>query len=267
MTSPTGGPGRDPVEQRLRRTMEHMAARHEPAPVPMQRILRASRVRRTRRRTLTAAAAACLLAGLAVPVARLTSDGARRVDMPPAVTATPSPHPSAHLSAPAAVSAPIGSGTVAGVPWSVTLVYYPRLPAGYVRPDGLGTTVYRSLLCKRTVVAGIRVDRQGGQWADCYLLTGPDDPDDGSALFTASTPGQHDTRVFIGHPVAGTTHAVVTLHDGHRSAARVVDVPGTAQRAYAVALAAGSSIAYTQEYDASGHLLKTVPGGLPDGGS
>lgn len=256
MTSPE----RDPVAERLRRTMADAAAGRRPGPAPVEYILRAGHARRVRRRRVTVAAAACLMVCLAVPVARLTAAHNARtaVPVPPAVTASPSPSP---LPA-RPLSARIGSGTVDGLRWSVTFEYYAKAPEGY-QPHA-GVPPHTPVLCERMYVGGVRVDRAGGDWSDCDYTAGENPASVGAyGSFLADGPHQNGYLVFLGKPVAGTTHTVVVLSDGRHLTARAVAVPGIGVRRYAFAYGPGESVVSRTDYDAANTPLRTVDGTAP----
>ncbi|HEY3478659.1 MAG TPA: hypothetical protein VGL02_07135 [Streptomyces sp.] len=164
-------------------------------------------------------------------------------------------------TAPAVVSQLIGHGTVDGTPWSVTLEFHATLPKGFkagTLPPGMPKQPERtSLLCQRMVVGGIRIDHQGGPWADCQPVDGAHDP---SAAGEAGLWGLHDkgttgSRLFVSNPGARVAYGVVTLTDGRRLTARVVAVPHTGYRAWAVAIPDGRTIASVDEFDAHHHRL------------
>jgi hypothetical protein len=262
MTTPIGGPGRDTVEERLRRAMTGVARRPEPAPAPVREILRASRTRRARRRTVALSAAAVLTICLALPLARLAAGRPpQTVNVPPAVTTSPTAHPTA-TAHPTSGPVPtrVGSGTIDGIAWSVTLEYYDTIPKDFADQYRGPLPPGDSVLCQRVVIGGVQVDAQGGQWADCDLVEAAT-PEISAGLAGNTDKGTSGDRVFVGHPGAHVTRARVVLSTGEQRTAQVVIVPGTGQRAYAVALGPSETIARVDDYDASGHLLGSTPYG------
>ncbi|MEV6010444.1 hypothetical protein AB0M29_26960 [Streptomyces sp. NPDC051976] len=180
----------------------------------------------------------------------------------------PAPHVADHLgkaavraTAPAVVSQLIGHGTVDGTPWSVTLEFHATLPKGFkvgTLPPGMPKQPARtSLLCQRMVIGGIRIDHQGGPWADCQPVDGTHDP---SGSGEAGLWGLHDkgttgSRLFVSNPEANVSYGVVTLTDGERLTAHVVAVPHTSYRAWAVAIPDNRTIASVDEFDAHHHRV------------
>jgi hypothetical protein len=150
----------------------------------------------------------------------------------------------------------IGSGSMDdGQAWLVTLVYYPQVPVDFVDQYGGSVPAGDSLLCQRVVIGGVQVDAQGGDWADCDLVDNSATPDVSAGLWGNTAKGTSGDRVFVGHPEASVTRAVVELNDHNERGAKVVTVPGTDYRAYAVAISNGETIAAVDEYDAAGHLV------------
>lgn len=168
-------------------------------------------------------------------------------------------HAAPRADSDAKVVQPIAHGVVDGVNWSVTLEYYPTLPAGFGwKPiPGIDQPEPKALLCQRMVIDGVLIDHQGGPWADCQPLSGPHDPqgsgDEG--LWGFQDKGTSGTRLFVSNPEATVASGVVTLTDGTRLEAPAVSVRGTSYRAWAVAVPDGHTIASVDQYDAHHHLV------------
>ncbi|MBM9510380.1 hypothetical protein [Actinacidiphila acididurans] len=153
----------------------------------------------------------------------------------------------------------IAHGVVDGVNWSVTLEYYPTLPAdfGWKPVPGTDQPEPKALLCQRMVIGGVLIDHQGGPWADCQPLSGPHDPQGSGeeGLWGFQDKGTSGTRLFVSNPEATVASGVVTLTDGTRLEAPAVSVRGTSYRAWAVAIPDGHTIASVDQYDAHHHLV------------
>jgi hypothetical protein len=132
----------------------------------------------------------------------------------------------------------------------------PTLPKGFSvgsLPQGVKPQPKpASLLCQRMVVGGVRIDHQGGAWADCQPLTGAHDPQGsgGEGLWGLHDKGTTGSRLFVANSEANVASGVVTLTDGTRLKARTVAVPHTGYRAWAVAIPDGRTIATIDQYDA-----------------
>ncbi|KRV48646.1 hypothetical protein AQ490_24230 [Wenjunlia vitaminophila] len=151
----------------------------------------------------------------------------------------------------------VGSGTVDGVPWSVTLEFHRTLPDGYTPPSfpGMDAPEGESLLCERTVIDGVRVDHQGGPWSGCTVVDGAKDFNEQMALRGLSDKGTTGTRVLTAQPGATVARATVTFSDGETRSARVVALPGTNYRGFAVPIAEGETIEAVDTYDAQNDLV------------
>ncbi|WUH89403.1 hypothetical protein OG900_04070 [Streptomyces sp. NBC_00433] len=170
-------------------------------------------------------------------------------------------------AAPKVVRQLIGKGEVHGTAWSVTLEFHPTLPEGYDIPsfppsgvkDAPSTPAKKvtALVCQRMVIDGVRVDHQGGPWADCQPVDGAHDPGrSGEAgLWGLHDKGTSGFRLFVANPESQVAYGVVILADGTRLTARTVTVPGTAYRAWAVAIPQGRTIASVDQYDARDHRI------------
>ncbi|WP_331755497.1 hypothetical protein [Streptomyces sp. NBC_01643] len=251
MIQPVTGP--DPVENELRHAMMGAAHGYEPSPAPTQEILRSGQARRARRRTVTAAACAVLVACLGTSVTSLAGSPNRDTSMgqPAAPAASPS------LSV---VSQVVGSGVVDGKSWSVTAKFYPTFPAGFKVQAMLGGArkgpAGKSLLCRQTVIGGVRVDHQGGKWSGCRVVNGTSDiTGQGAGLHGPGDKGLTGIRIFIGNPDTKVTRAVITLKDGRHLKASVRTLPGTNYRSFAIPLGNGQTIASVDQYNASNHRL------------
>jgi hypothetical protein len=167
--------------------------------------------------------------------------------------------PVARHTAPKVVRQLIRQGRVDGLDWSVTLEYYPTLPKGYVYQPfpGFKQPKPTSLLCQRMVIGGVRIDHQGGPWADCQGLRGAHDPQGsgGEGLASFHDKGLSGSRLFVATPEANVASGVVALSDGTRLTARTVAVPHTGYRAWAVAIPNGRTIATIDQYDARHHRV------------
>lgn len=240
------------TEDELRRVITHAAHQHPPSPVPLQEILREGRVRRARRRIALSSAGAALAAGLAVPI---TTHVAGSPSTTNHGTAT------SHSMEAATLSELIGSGTVDGKAWSVTLEFHPKSPKGYELPAKVGISTQKgavqSLLCPRVVIGGVRVDRKGGLWSGCHTVTGTRDSRQwsGAGLHDLRDPSSTGIRIFVGRiclgdPKQNVTDAEITLNDGKRLRARVNTVSRTGYGAFAIPLGKGQTIASVDQYNA-----------------
>ncbi|MET8506308.1 hypothetical protein ABZV60_16840 [Streptomyces sp. NPDC004787] len=255
MTLPHSAPD-GAIEDDLRRAMEQTSRQHRPSAIPMQEIIRQGKARRTRRRTAFSAAGAVLAAGLILPFIHFaTGSGGAEGH----VAAPPQPPEAAK------VSQVVGSGAVDGMAWSVALDFYPTVPKDYKVPARAGVpaegTAGKGLVCRRVVLGGVRVDRQGGAWSGCHMVNGAYDAGSwgGAGLHGMSDKGVSGSRIFVGRTVAGkggqnVTRAEVTLKSGKRLAAEVNTVAGTGYGAFAVPIGQGQTIASVDQYAGSKRL-------------
>lgn len=153
----------------------------------------------------------------------------------------------------------VGKGTVDGQAWSVVLEYYPTLPKGYALPaKALKAEAGKSsLLCQRMVIGGVRIDHQGGPWADCQPVAGAHDPGKagGAGLWGLHDKGTSGSRLFVANVGADVAYGVVNLSDGSQLKAVATTVPGTSYRAYAAAIGDGRSITSVDTYNSRHHRL------------
>ncbi|MEV5960535.1 hypothetical protein AB0L70_02150 [Kribbella sp. NPDC051952] len=235
----------DEAEDDLRGAMTRTDQQFVPSPVPLPAILHRGRQRRVRQRAALAAACAVVVVAAAVPIANSVS---RTATQPP-TSSSPSPTlPAAAL--PTSVVA--GSGTLDGKPWSVTLEYHAKLPSDFEPGDKMGTSAPGTgLLCTRVTIGGVRVDHQGGAWADCSLTSRSGGSEGGAGFFGLTGKGLTGSRVLVGTPGRNVTRAVVTFTDGEQLQAAVKPLAGTQYRAYAVPVASGRTISTVDEYNAA----------------
>ncbi|MEE4542408.1 hypothetical protein V2S66_10595 [Streptomyces sp. V4-01] len=166
----------------------------------------------------------------------------------------------AAADADAPISRVVGHGGVDGLAWSVTLEFYPTLPAGFptgAKRMGAPMTEATGLLCQRMVIGGVRIDHQGGPWSDCGPVQGAHDP---SASGEEGLWGLHDkgtsgSRLMVGNTAANVAYSVLTFADGTRATGRAATVPHTSYRAWAVAIPDGETIATVDTFDARHHRL------------
>ncbi|MFF7748136.1 hypothetical protein ACFZCP_02555 [Streptomyces sp. NPDC007971] len=160
---------------------------------------------------------------------------------------------SAHRQVPQVVTQVIGRGRVDGHRWSVALEFHRTLPKGYTLPtlpDGT-TAPGRSLLCRRMYIGGVRIDHQGGPWADCQPVTGTHDPHASGemGLWGLHDKGLNGTRLMVSNPEPDVAYGVVSLSDGTQVKATTVTVPGTTYRAWAAPIPDGRTITSVDQYD------------------
>ncbi|MFI1764016.1 hypothetical protein ACH41H_18470 [Streptomyces sp. NPDC020800] len=160
---------------------------------------------------------------------------------------------SAHRQVPQVVTQVIGRGRVDGHRWSVALEFHRTLPKGYTLPtlpDGT-TAPGRSLLCQRMYIGGVRIDHQGGPWADCQPVTGTHDPHASGemGLWGLHDKGLNGTRLMVSNPEPDVAYGVVSLSDGTQVKAATVTVPGTTYRAWAAPVPDGRTITSVDQYD------------------
>ncbi|WP_037606414.1 hypothetical protein [Streptacidiphilus rugosus] len=152
----------------------------------------------------------------------------------------------------------LGEGRVGGVAWSVALEYYRTLPKGYTVPTfppGVKTPTFTGLLCERMYLGGVRIDHQGGPWADCSPVTGPRQALGDEGLFGFTAKGTSGTRLFVAENSDSTAYAVVTFTNGRTYRASSAHVPGTGFSGYAVPIGKGQYIRSVDTFDAHGHRL------------
>ncbi|WP_377270787.1 hypothetical protein [Peterkaempfera sp. SMS 1(5)a] len=237
----------------LRTALARSLDAHPSSPAPVDRILTAGRARRKRRRAgaATVAAAACVLAiSLAVPLL-----GPHRTVSPaPQASLTAGPTPT-----PGTVTTKVGDAVLHGQRWSVALEFHRTLPKGFTPPTlPDGTTVPgTSLLCQRMTINGVRIDHQGGPWADCQPVTGTHDPHPAGelGLWGLHDKGTTGTRLMVANPEPNVAYAIVTLTDGTHLKATTATVPGTTYKAWAVAIPNGKTIATVDQYNTHHHRL------------
>ncbi|MEU9989782.1 hypothetical protein AB0E10_23890 [Streptomyces sp. NPDC048045] len=160
---------------------------------------------------------------------------------------------SAHRQVPQVVTQVIGRGRVDGHRWSVALEFHRTLPKGYTLPtlpDGT-TAPGRSLLCQRMYIGGVRIDHQGGPWADCQPVTGTHDPHASGemGLWGLHDKGINGTRLMVSNPEPDVAYGVVSLSGGTQVKATTVTVPGTTYRAWAAPIPDGRTITSVDQYD------------------
>ncbi|MFI1764018.1 hypothetical protein ACH41H_18480 [Streptomyces sp. NPDC020800] len=216
---------------------------------PVDQILTAARARRKRRRAAAVVASAACVLGFGLTVAFLK---------PPPDAVAPSRRPPPPVSspvtpAPVPVSVRVAEGTTDGHRWSVALEFHRTLPKGYTLPtlpDGT-TAPGRSLLCQRMYIGGVRIDHQGGPWADCQPVTGTHDPHASGemGLWGLHDKGLNGTRLMVSNPEPDVAYGVVSLSDGTQVKAATVTVPGTTYRAWAAPVPDGRTITSVDQYD------------------
>ncbi|MBY8843528.1 hypothetical protein [Streptomyces sp. SP2-10] len=225
------------------------------SPAPVDRILTAARTRRKRRRAAAALASAACVLGLGLAVSFLTSPpGAESPASRPSPRTSPPATP-----APSTVSVRVAEGTTGGQRWSVALEFHRTLPKGYTLPtypDGT-TAPGTSLLCQRMYIGGVRIDHQGGPWADCQPVTGTHDPQAsaGLGLWGLHDKGLSGSRLMVSNPEANVAYGIVSLSDGTQAKATTVTVPGTTYRAWAAPIPNGRTITSVDQYDAHDQRL------------
>ncbi|MFI2763378.1 hypothetical protein ACH5A3_31645 [Streptomyces echinatus] len=165
----------------------------------------------------------------------------------------------AHRQVPRVVTQVIGKGRVDGHRWSVALEFHRTLPKGYTPPtypDGT-TAPGTSLLCQRMYIGGVRIDHQGGPWADCQPVTGTHDPNGsgGMGLWGLHDKGLSGSRLMVSTPAADVAYGVVSLSDGTRVKATTATVRGTGYRAWAAPVPDGRTITAVDQYDAHDNRL------------
>ncbi|MGW0764397.1 hypothetical protein [Streptomyces sp. NPDC002676] len=225
------------------------------SPAPVDRILTAARARRKRRRAAAAVASAACVLGLGLTVAFLKPptgavDPAHRSSPVASSPVTPTP---------GTVSVRVAEGTTDGHSWSVALEFHRTLPKGYTLPTPSGGTMApgTSLLCQRMYIGGVRIDHQGGPWADCQPVTGTQDPHASGemGLWGLHDKGLSGSRLMVSNPEAGVAYGVISLSDGTQVKATTVAVPGTTYRAWAAPIPNGQTITAVDQYDTHDNRL------------
>ncbi|MFE2096574.1 hypothetical protein [Streptomyces sp. NPDC059468] len=205
------------------------------------------------------------MAAVAVAALGGVSFGASASEAAPSPAAHPASAPasavaersaSAHRQVPQVpqvVTQVIGRGRVDGHRWSVALEFHRTLPKGYTLPrlpDG-STAPGTSLLCQRMYIGGVRIDHQGGRWADCQPVTGTQDPHASGelGLWGLHDKGLSGSRLMVSNPEADVAYGVVSLSDGTQVKGATVTVPGTTYRAWAAGIPDGRTITAVDQYD------------------
>ncbi|WP_329139459.1 hypothetical protein OG552_33490 [Streptomyces sp. NBC_01476] len=210
-------------------------------------------ISRTTRIAATVAVAA-VIGGLGFSTPAFASAPAQQAAAPTAAVAGPA------TAGARVVSQLIARGRVDGDAWSVTLEFHPTLPGDYPADQFPGSGEQPqagSLLCRRMYIGGVRIDQQGGPWADCQPVNGAHDPaGSGSAgLWGLHDKGTTGSRLFVSNPENTVAYGVLTLTDGTSLTARTLTVHGTDYRAWAVAIPDGRTIATVDEYDTHHQLV------------
>ncbi len=135
----------------------------------------------------------------------------------------------------------------------MALEFHRKLPKGYTLPtlpDGT-TAPGTSLLCQRMYIGGVRIDHQGGPWADCQPVTGTHDPHASGemGLWGLHDKGLNGTRLMVSNPEPDVAYGVISLSDGTQVKATTVTVPGTTYRAWAAPIPDGRTITSVDQYD------------------
>ncbi|WP_371500045.1 hypothetical protein OG871_26775 [Kitasatospora sp. NBC_00374] len=222
------------MTDRLQDALARSAGRVTPSPAPVTEILRSGRARRTRRRRALTGVATCALAGALTGALALSSE-LRDPAGPPQVqfAAAPPPPVAGQLSQ------TVGSGVLDGAAWSVTLTYYPTVPADYAP----GEKTAGSLVCLRTTFN----DRVTNPYGDCAGVKNPTDTSPRGMY------GQHNlpngASLFLAQPAADVASATMTFSNTTPTTATTATIPGTAFTAYAIPVPATSHQTTLDEYD------------------
>ncbi|WP_251094537.1 hypothetical protein [Streptomyces sp. Caat 7-52] len=214
------------------------------------------------RKAAIATAAVAALGGISFGASAseaASGPAARPASAPAPVSVVAKRSASAHQKVPQVVRQVIGKGRVDGHRWSVALEFHRTLPKGYTLPtypDGT-TAPGTSLLCQRMYIGGVRIDHQGGPWADCQPVTGTQDPQasGGLGLWGLHDKGLSGSRLMVSNPEANVAYGIVSLSDGTQVKAATVTVPGTAYRAWAAPVPNGRTITSVDQYDAHDQRL------------
>ncbi|MER7772899.1 hypothetical protein [Kitasatospora sp. NPDC096140] len=228
------------MTDRLHEALARSAGRVTPSPAPVAEILRSGRARRTRRRrVLTGVAAAAVVAGVAVGaragLLALLPDVPDPAG-PPRVRFAAAPPPPVEGE----LSQTVGSGVVDGATWSVTLTYYPTVPADYAP----GEKTPAGLVCLRTVFDG----RADSPYGACAGVKGPTDQSPRGMYGERTLP--NGARLFLAQPAAAVVGATMTFGNAAPTTVTAATVPGTDFTAYAVPVPAASHMSALDEYDA-----------------
>jgi hypothetical protein len=205
------------------------------------------------------AAAVATIGGVAFGASAFAATGHPATHRGTSVTTGVTGGSAAQGAASKAVSKVIGKGMVDGKAWSVALEFHPTLPKGYVVPaKGKSYAAGKSsLVCQRMVIGGVRIDHQGGRWADCSPVAGAHDSSraGGAGLWGLHDKGTSGTRLFVANVEGGVAYGVVSLSDGSHVKATAAGVPGTGYRAFAVAIPTGKTITSVDTYNTQKHRL------------
>jgi hypothetical protein len=240
----------DPADDWMRAAFRRSRDLHIPSPVPLGQVVAAGRAHRKRRNATVIAAVAAVVAivGIGAPLSWM---GHASVPGQIAPAASPSQRSTS-------VDVTVGHGMVDGLRWSVALEFYPTLPKGYVVPAKAEKAAGESsLVCQRMVIGGVRVDHEGGPWADCQPVDGAHDSSrrGGAGLWGLRDKGTAGSRLFVANVQAGVAYGMVNLSDGSRLKATATTVPGTSYRAFAVAITTGKTITSVDTYNTSHRRL------------
>ncbi|MEV5005725.1 hypothetical protein AB0K74_42575 [Streptomyces sp. NPDC056159] len=212
------------------------------------------------RKAAIAAVAVAAFGGIsfgASAIAATSGPAAHSASAPVSVVAKRSA--SAHQQVPQVVTQVIGKGRMDGHRWSVVLEFHRTLPKGDTLPTFPNGTAApgTSLLCQRMFIGGVRIDHQGGPWADCQPVTGTRDPQAsrGMGLWGLHDKGLSGSRLMVSNPEANVAYGVVSLSDGTQIKATTVTVPGTTYRAWAAPIPNGRTITTVDQYDTHHHRL------------
>lgn len=151
----------------------------------------------------------------------------------------------------------VGQGRMGSVTWKVGLEYYRRLPAGFRLPThpGFPTPKYTGLVCERMYLNGVRIDHQGGPWADCSPVLGSAHPIVEEGLWGLTQKGTSGYRLFVGQSGAPVAYAVLTFTNGRTYRANRVQLSGTAFGAFAIPISKGWYIRSVDTFARDGHRL------------
>ncbi|WP_133997289.1 hypothetical protein [Kribbella sp. VKM Ac-2566] len=135
----------------------------------------------------------------------------------------------------------------------MALEFYPTFPNGYVIPAKAKplSANKSSLVCQRMMIGGVRIDHQGGPWADCSLVAGAHDPSRAgeAGLWGLQDKGTSGSRLFVANVETRVAYGVVNLSDGSHLKATATTVPGTSYRAFAVAIPTAKTITTIDTYN------------------
>ncbi|WP_055585679.1 hypothetical protein [Peterkaempfera griseoplana] len=208
------------------------------------------------RKAGAATAAVLALGGVALgasAVAATSAPTVHRAGAPVSVDAQPVASAHTRQRASQVVTRVINKGRVDGQRWSVALEFHRTLPKGYTLPTLPNGTKMpgNALLCQRMDINGVRIDHQGGPWADCQPVTGTHDPRPagGLGLWGLHDKGTTGTRLMVANPQPDVAYGIITLTDGTHLKATTVTVPGTTYHAWATAIPNGRTIATVDQYD------------------